>query len=127
MTLRTFRSSLVHRNDNVILIHLIETPLVTILDYGLDQQVTITHAGMLCDLVTALHQQIPDIGRVTGGAMNGESEDARTETTISVESKSVRETLTNAAPIPNYGRVVWRARTNSLGVSPKTKVKYIGG
>ena len=115
----------VHRNDNITVIHLIESALVTVDNYAINKNVTISHTGKLCDLVNALHERFPGIGRERGGAFPRVEDDTHTLSTVSVIEESVRTTLTIAAPLPNYGRIIWRARTDSR-ITPSTEIKYLG-
>jgi hypothetical protein len=115
----------VHQNDNVTVIHLIELALVTLDNYAINKNVTISHTGRLCNLVNALHERFPGIGRERGGAFPRVEDDTQTLSTVSVIEESVRTTLTIAAPLPNYGRIIWRARTDSR-ITPSTEIKYLG-
>lgn len=108
-------------------IRIVEIPLVERKGYALDQPVTVTFSGTLHKLLSVLHEQVSEIGPVTGGGIPMEPDDYQTETEIEVTARSIRDVLIDAVPLPNYGRILWRAVTYDEGSGRNTEVRFLGG
>jgi hypothetical protein len=113
-------------NGQFTLIRLIETSLVKKAGYALDLPVTMEFQGTLHNLIAALNKQLPAIGPVTMGGIPMDIEDYTTQTSIAVKRQPVRDVLTNAVPLRNYGPLLWVAKTRDQDGSAKTEVRFCG-
>lgn len=114
------------RNGRII--HLIDAGLLNQNRYALDKQASINFSGPLEDLPNELGKNMWYAVQRSEPLGCDFQNDVVTMVKVRFEGKAIRQILTDAVPLKNYGRILWIAQTyaHKSDNQPGSEITYIG-
>jgi hypothetical protein len=110
---------------NAKIVHLVESSLAEYKDYVMNKTLDFKYSGKVEGLATALGNRLEAIGPRRSGFNTDLFYDHITTVEIDVKMESVREILSQAVPLKNYKRIIWRTDT-ATDRRPATVVQFYG-
>ncbi len=116
---------IVDQNDPRIL-HLVENRLLGDKRYPMARRISVSFAGELGELADVIGKAAPGIKARSGGSLTDAFDDFITNVRLRTCGLDVRQTLTVAVPLKQYGALLWKATTYDESGKLITQVQYYG-
>jgi hypothetical protein len=114
-------------SSNPRIIHIEGASLAKSSDYVMEKEIDFSFSGFLQDVPNALGQKLG--GRITEPrvyySFQG-SGDWATTIKLDARNRKVRDILTDAVPLKNYSRILWRSQTLTYDGKLQTWVQFYG-